>query len=580
MNRRFEYIGQTLGFLKKMAGRLLGQTGAVPAHAVPRSSVEQVEAEAHGARAADKAKAAGNAALDRRAYDEAVTCFAAAIDVRHDDASAYCGLGIAQFKLGQKEDAADSLQMALHFSANAVEPRYYLALLAQREGELSAAIDYAMGVLQRQPDHADACNLIGACWLASGNAARAAEFFSRAVELKPGEASYQSNLGYVLVRDLGEFERGRAHLETALRLDPDDFAARCNYCSVLNQEGRTDEVIAVCSDLLLRYPDMNEARLNRALALLRRQRFAEGWQDYEARKATRSNYLPRPYRFPAWDGEPLSGKSILVYGEQGLGDEIMFASCFGEVIRQAARCFIDCSPKLEALFARTFPDAVVRGVEQAGGDASWVQAVGQIDFQIAAGSLTRIFRNAPGDFPAHNGYLRSDPSRAENWRRQLNAGDAKLKVGIAWRGGMMSTRRSQRSLDLHQLLPILKTPGVGFVSLQHDAAADEVMEFAARESVPLMHFPSVAADLDEAAALIASLDLVITVCGSVVHLSGGLGRAAWVMVPAVAEWRYLDSGASMPWYPSVRMFRQRKAGEWDAVIAEIAAQLADAVAHR
>ena len=558
-----------------MVQRLLGGPGTAAAPTPENPSVRQGSAPALIAQAGDGTVAAGNAALERRAYHDAISCFTAAIAMQHDDASAHCGLGIAYFKLGQKEDAADNFQMALHFSADAVEPRYYLALLAQREGNVSAAIDYALEVLQRKPDHADACNLVGACWLASGNAARAAEFFSRAVELKPGESSYQSNLGYVLVRDLGEFERGRAHLEAALKLDPEDVAARCNYCSVLNQEGRTDEVIAVCSDLLLRHPDMHEARLNRALALLKKQRFAEGWQDYEARKATRSNYLPRPYGFPEWNGESLSGKSILVYGEQGLGDEIMFASCLATVIGKAARCFIDCSPKLEALFARTFPQAVVRGVDQTAGDASWTRGFGQIDYQIAAGSLPRFFRNAPEDFPAHNGYLRADPSRAEGWRRQLDSQNAKLKVGIAWRGGMTSTRRSQRSLDLDQLLPILRTSDVVFASLQHDAGADEVMNFAARESVSLMHFPSVAANLDEAAALIASLDLVITVCGSVVHLSGGLGRPAWIMAPAVAEWRYLDRGASMPWYPGVRMYRQKKAGAWDAVIAEIAAELAD-----
>jgi hypothetical protein len=139
---------------------------------------------------------------------------------------------------------------------------------------------------------------------------------------------------------------------------------------------------------------------------------------------------------------------------------------------------------------------------------------------------------------------------------------------------MTSTRRKQRSLELRQLSPILQTREVVFISLQHDASADEVAEFAARESITLLHYPAVAADLDSAASMISALDLVITVCGSVVHLCGGLGRPAWVMVPAVAEWRYLESGASMPWYPSVRMFRQQNAGDWGPVIAEIASQLA------
>ena len=372
----------------------------------------------------------------------------------------------------------------------------------------------------------------------------------------------------------GDVNRGRTHLETALRLDSTDSATRCNYCAVLNQDGKTEEVISVCSELLLQQPEMHEARLNRALALLKKCRFAEGWQDYEARTATRSNYVPRPYEYATWRGESLAGKTLLVYGEQGLGDEIMFASCLNAVIDQAARCIIDCSPKLEALFARSFPAATVCGVEQAGGDASRVKAHGQIDFQIAAGSLPGLFRNSAQDFPVHKGYLHADRAQVDDWRRRLDTHASKLKVGIAWRGGMTSTRRKQRSLELSQWSPILKTDRAVFVSLQHDAGAEEVAEVASRESVALLHFPEAAADLGKAAALISALDLVITVCGSVVHLSGGLGRPAWVMVPAVAEWRYLDSGETMPWYPSVRMFRQENAGDWSPVIARITSQLA------
>ena len=162
----------------------------------------------------------------------------------------------------------------------------------------------------------------------------------------------------------------------------------------------------------------------------------------------------------------------------------------------------------------------------------------------------------------------------DDWRRRLTVHATKLKVGIAWRGGTVTTRRKQRSLELRQLLPILRTKRVVFISLQHDAGAEEVSDVASREAVAILHFPEVAADLDTAAALISTLDLVITVCGSVVHLSGGLGRPAWVMVPAVAEWRYLDSGATMPWYPSVRMFRQENTGDWSPVIAQIASKLA------
>ena len=198
--------------LKLFFQRLLGGSAAASAKSVECADVDQARTHLSHVQAADEAVAAGNSALSRREYRDAIDRFSAAIDARHDDAAAYCGLGMAHFKLGQREDAADNFQMALHFSADLVEPRYYLALLAQRAGDYPAAIDYATAALERRPDHADACNLIGACALALGDAGRAVEFFARAVELNPGEARYQSNLGYVLVRDFGDVDRGRAYL--------------------------------------------------------------------------------------------------------------------------------------------------------------------------------------------------------------------------------------------------------------------------------------------------------------------------------------------------------------------------------
>ena len=515
----------------------------------------------------------GQRALAARDYAAAIECFRAAIDCKHDDAGAYCALGIAHMKLQQYEDAADCFQMAAHFRDDDAEPHYQLGLLAQRRGDPARAVVHIGDAIRRRPDHADAHNLLGACLLELGDAVRAAASLERAVGIRPDNAHFQSNLGFVLLRDLGEAERGARHLETALRLGGDDPLIQCNYCSLLAHRGRIEEVIALCDRLLVTNPALTEARLNRALALLKIERYAEAWPDYEARKHTRSNYLQRPYAFPEWRGETLAGKTLLVYGEQGLGDEIMFASCLPEVLKHARCCVIDCSPRLAVLFQRSFPDAVVHGSEQAAGGGDQLLPVA-VDYQVAAGSLPGHFRRRREDFPAHTGYLRAEPARVAFWRSKLQACAGRLKVGIAWRGGMMSTRRNLRSLELSALLKVLQLPAVHFISLQHDATPEELNTLKRGSDVRLEHWPEAVADLDETAALVSALDLIITVCSANVHLSGALGREAWVMVPAVAEWRYLAAGDSMPWYPAVRMFRQQQEGDWAGVVAAIAGELA------
>ncbi len=563
-----------MGYLGKLAKLFQRRAaGPVSAHecAPPALSMPRVANDA----AAKQAIAAANQALERKDYAAAVDGYLAAIEIRHDDADAHCALGVAYLKLQRDEEAEDSFTMAAHFNAELAEPHYYLARIAQADGNFAAAILHVGRALERRPDYADAYNLLGACALQAGDPARAVDAFAKAVERNPGNAHFRSNLGYVLLRDIGEFELGAAHLRAALEIDRNDPSILCNYCSVLLQEGRLGEVVSICNRLLEGNPRMHEARLNRALAMLKQGHFGDAWSDYEARRYTRSNYSARPFEFREWRGEPLSGKVVLVCREQGLGDEIMFASCIGEIVSRAANCIVDCSPRLAALFARSFPQAVVHGAEQSDTDIRWLKNAGSIDYQIGVGSLPGFFRPGLDDFPEHDGYLRADPMRTQKWKARLESPACAMTVGIAWRGGMASTRRSMRSLELRTLLPVLRTAGVRFVSVQHDATLDEIETVCAGENIKLDHWPEVVADIDETSALISALDLVISVCSTPVHLTGALGRPAWVMVPAVAEWRYLDTGERMPWYPGVRMFRQAQSGDWQPVIQAIARELAE-----
>jgi hypothetical protein len=225
------------------------------------------------------------------------------------------------------------------------------------------------------------------------------------------------------------------------------------------------------------------------------------------------------------------------------------------------------------IFRRSFPGAVVYGTPD---DRSLPGDIASrnMDVEVAAGSLPRFLRRRLSDFPAHHGYLKADPRRVERWRERLAAIGDGPKVGISWSGGVRKTRRPLRSIPLERWLPILRVPGAHFVSLQYTKdAADEVAAFNDRNGRRVEHWQEAIDDFEETAALLCALDQVISVCTAVIHLGGALGRAVWVMAPYAPEWRYGFSGDKMPWYPSVRIYRQPAFGEWDPVISSVAAEL-------
>lgn len=473
-------------------------------------------------------------------FAQAAGLFEQCIETAPADAEAHLHLGIACQRLGRREDAADGLAMALHFRPDCAEAHFHLGVLDLEDGAPESA----------------------------------ARRFEDAVRLNPQYADAWSNLGLVQFSQLGRHAEAEESLRRALSARPRFPDALCNLGMLRHDQGRFDDALKIYDDTLRHDPAMHEARLNRGLLYLARGNFARGWEEYEARKRGSAHFVERYARFPEWDGAPAADKTLLVYAEQGLGDEIMFASCLPDAVAAVRHCVIDCSPKLEALFRRSFPSASVHGASQGGPEPAWLARAPAIDCRIAMGSLPRLFRPNVGAFPAHAGYLKADAAKRERWRERLAALGAGLKVGISWRGGTAKTRYNRRSVSLDQLLPVLQVPGVRFVSLQYTDCAEELARLQASHGIRIAHWQDAIDDYDETAALVSALDLVISVQTAVVHLSGGLGKPVWVMVPAVPEWRYLVQGAGLPWYPSARLFRQPGTGDWAPVVGQVAAELA------
>lgn len=478
--------------------------------------------------------------------------------------------GMACFNAGEFDAARRHLSAALAAAPDDFDALYYLGLAEARSGHLDAA-QRLLQAAHAQRDHsADLHNALGNVHRLRGQPDEAVASYRRALEWDGDHVAALVNLGSCL-RDQGRPEEALVVLEHAQRLAPHHVDAMFNKALALIDTAESEPAFELLERTLELDPDFAEAHTHLGFLLLRRGDFAAGWREYAWRVRTPdwSDQARYPYR--EWQGEPLSGKSILVRAEQGLGDQIMFASCLPQVVSRARRTIIESDPRLAKLFARSFPAAAVYR-HRSRGDPDWLQEQAP-DFQVYCGDLPRVLRNRNEDFPRHDGYLEPDPALMAAWRARLAELGPGINIGISWRGGTPRTRQTARSLALDALLPVLSLPGVNFVSLQYGQCSDEIASLRTRHGVRLHEWPQAIADMDELAALIGSLNLVITVCTTVAHLSGALAQAAWVMVPVVAEWRYLEHGATLPWYPALRLFRQQRRNEWSDVIAAVRVEL-------
>lgn len=488
---------------------------------------------------------------------------------RPDCAEAYIVLGQLQQRRGALDEAVDAYALARHHAPQMQKAALFLGMLLLERGEEAAAREALEHAVELEPDDAVAVNALGAAQFKSGLRGAAVANFRKALALKPDLAEAHTNLGYLLFRDFEQYDEGEAHVRAALELDPDNETFLCNQAMVLQQRGASEAALELCGRLLARNPALHEVRFNRGVIRLARGAFDTGWDDYEARP--KLDRLP----WPEWRGEPLTGLSLVVYSEQGIGDEMMFASCLPELIAEAEHVTLACSAKMAGLFRLSFPQADI--VVQQAGSLAWVKSVRKADVHVSAGSIPRYRRRSLADFPSHDGYLRADAARVEHWRERLGALPGSLKVGISWRGGAATTRRNLRSIPLAEWTSVLGVPGVSFVSLQYTDCVAELAAVRAASGFDVRHWPEAIDDYAETAALVSALDVVVSVQTAVVHLAGACGATAWALIPRAPEWRYMEQGERMPWYPSVRLFRQTVEADWEGPLRSVAQALAERV---
>ncbi|WP_175772712.1 tetratricopeptide repeat protein [Paraburkholderia phenazinium] len=469
-------------------------------------------------------------------------------------------------RLGRNVDAEAYWRRVIKMKPEYADAHYNLGLLLQklqRLHEAGAAYQRAIAI---RPDNVQAhCNL-GVVLVELKRVAEAESVYRRAITIRPDYAEVHSNLGNLL-RSLKRFSEAEAAYRRALTIRPNNPDAYNHLGLLLQELKRFSEAEAAYRRALAVQPGCPDANWYLSLLLLHLGRWSEGWSLYEARyrgDTSRGTIAPS-LSYPQWQGEALQGKSLLIWPEQGFGDEIQFVRYLPLLKAQGAtRITLVCKPELRPLFQSMAGTAAVITPEE-------VRNTAAHDFWTFLLSIPLHLGTTPESVPNQLPYLQAPQDRIETWRPRLP--EAGLRVGLVWKGRASHKNDSNRSLPgLASLAPLWTVPGLSFVSLQKGQGEAEAIRPPVNQ--PIRHLGSDIRDFADSAAIIVQLDLVISVDTAIAHLAGALGKPCWVLLPSLGtDWRWMDARVDSPWYPGVmRLFRQEGLG-WSEIVSNVAKAL-------
>jgi Flp pilus assembly protein TadD len=494
----------------------------------------------------------GLALRARGHHEEARAAIRVATLLDPDDPFAHAALGDSLVLLNRLEDALAAYREALALAPDLAAARASVGLLLKEQGHLDQAIIELRRALALAPNDTGARVALGATLIELDRPDEAEPELRAALALTPDNAMALNNLGLVQ-HARGEVADAITSLTEARRLRPDLAGIAANLAAALRDGGALDAALAEVEAALSVEPGNADAHFVAGTIHLARGDFARGWAGFAWRD--RVHRAPaRPPVPPAWDGSPLDGRALLVRPEQGLGDMIQFCR-YVPLIRGGRVIVAAPAPLLRLL--RTLP-----------GEAEVVPAEGATppaDIACSVLDLPVLFGTSLESIPATIPYLRAEPDAAARWRLRVNALERRA-IGLCWAGGARYQHDRRRSIPEEVLSPLADVPGIRFVSLQKDAPQ--------APDLPLVDWTEELDDFADTAALIAALDLVITVDTAVAHLAGALGRKVWLLNRFGGDWRWLLDRDDSPWYPTLRQFRQPALHDWASVIARIRCEFA------
>jgi tetratricopeptide (TPR) repeat protein len=483
--------------------------------------------------------------LDRRPR-EASGIIAALLRDRPGWAEGWHILGAALHECGNLTDAAEALRHAVHLDPDSPEPCFDLALTFARLGHTAQAEDAYRAALRAKPAYPEAHNNLGNLLRRSGRTQSAIPCFQNALQLRPGFVEARYNLGLAM-QAVDRLEDARDCYRAVLRRDSALPAAHNNLANTLQDLGLVDQAIPHYERAVLLQPDCAEYRINLGMAQLLTGDFAAGWRNYAFRVAGESGGA-------RWDGSPLKGARILLRAEQGLGDTLQFIRYARQVKENGGSVWVECPAPLSRLLSTH------DGLD---GLASTADAL-DYPWQTPLLDLPRLFGTMPDSISRDVPYLSADPGLADWWAETLHPSTARMTVGIAWRGSPDHRNDRHRSIPAGDLSALAGLPETRFVPLQKECPSGDAA--AALRWQPLARPLT---DFADTAALMMNLDLVVSVDTAVAHLAGALARPVWTLLPFAPDWRWMLGREDTPWYPTMRLFRQRARGDWSGVLHRV-----------
>ena len=547
----------------------------------------------------------GNRFYDRNDLPKAISAYRKTIEVKDDFFEAYFNLAKIYQDQGDLEHAQSYYQKSLQINPDLFQACYNMGVVLQAQGKPAEAILAYQQALKLKPDFAEACNNMGAALKAQGKIDLAIECFQKAIELQPANAPAYCNIAKAFHlqgkrTEAAEYYRKALHLkpdyveayygmgnifldqdnlaemtrwyQKALEFTPQDAEAFNNLGKIFQDQEKIMEAESCFQRALRIKPDFAEAHFNRAITLLLAGNYVEGWQEYESRFKMDKWKNVYPYRLekPRWNGASFAGKRLFVHCEQGSGDTLQFARYLQRVKALGGTVIFETTQPLINIF-QNFP-----GVDRLVEISSHQKSELEFDLYVPLLSLPEIFQTTLETIPAEVPYIFADPHKKETWQNRFNK--CNFKIGIVWAGGSMHIKDNFRSCRLNQFLPLTRIPGVQIYGLQKGPASSQVEEFS--NPISLDNYGKEFEDFSDTAAMISALDLVVSVDTAVAHLAGAMGKPVWVLLPFHADWRWMLNREDSPWYPSMRLFRQNKTGDWDDVFQRVADELSGWVAQR
>ncbi len=543
---------------------------------------------------------------------EAEFAYRRVIALKPDHAAALNNLGVVLQDQGRPDEAEAAYRQALAIHPHYVEALSNLSNALKEQGHNEEALTAAETAIAQDQNHAAAHNNRSVALTALARYQEAEDAARRALALAPEDPSVHANLGVALLEQ-DQLDQAESHFQSALAIKPDFiqainnlgnvFKARSNLgdaeqCyrtalalndnyaeahhnlgNCLREEGRLAEAEAAYARALEIDPEHAEARGSLAMLQLLTGRFAEGWEGYEVRHRMKmmAGKITRPPTIPRWDGSPLDGASILLQAEQGLGDTLQFARYASLVEARGGRVVLcvqkPLKPLLQGLASRCH---VITSEEE----------VPEVACYAPLMSLPKIFATRLETVPDTVPYLAPDPTLVETWRTKLDAAveprEDAIRIGIAWQGNPRFPRDASRSIPLSAFEPLGELANVRLISLQKGHGSEQLVEQAASMPIATLgpNVDDTAGAFMDSAAVMQHLDLVIASDSAVCHLAGALGRPVWTLLAHVPDWRWLLLREDSPWYPTMRIFRQQRAGDWAGVMTEVAAAVATLASNR